>query len=96
MFEIFSTTNFNNKYKKLTKNNKLLAKQTLETVNRISLNPKERGLKAHKVITDRGEIAWSSKVNGDIRIVWQYRKDKFDLIELLTIGGHSGKNKVYK
>jgi mRNA-degrading endonuclease YafQ of YafQ-DinJ toxin-antitoxin module len=96
MFQIILSTKFITSYKKLTKNNKQLTDNIKEIVRQISIDPRNRVLKTHKVVTHTGKVGWSSRVNGDLRIIWQYRKGKFDLIELLIIGGHSGKNKVYK
>lgn len=96
MFQIILSTKFVNSYKKLIKNNKKLTDNIKETVRQISIDPRNRVLKTHKVVTHTGKVGWSSKVNGDIRIIWQYKKDKPEVLELILIGGHSGKNKVYK
>jgi len=39
---------------------------------------------------------YSSKVTGDLRIIWNFDKNNNLFLILLDLGGHEGKNKVYK
>lgn len=96
MFILSYSTRFDSSYKRLIKNNKLLLNQILVSLKLLSLNPREARLKTHKVINNEGIIAWSSRVSGNIRIIWDYKKENPIVIQLMDIGGHSGKNKVYK
>ncbi len=43
-----------------------------------------------------GDPAFSSRVNSDLRIIWDYSNNIPQVLDLIDIGGHSGKNKVYK
>ncbi len=62
-----------------------------KTLTSISKDPMNPSLRSHKV----GNY-WSSRVTGDIRIIWEYgNDDKVNVIEILDVGGHSGSNKVY-
>ncbi len=58
-------------------------------------NPFELKLKTHKVQSKVVYKAWSSRISGDLRVIWDFNQDKIGVINLLDIGGHSGKNKVY-
>lgn len=86
---------FERRYKKLTKGNKQLKKRVRKVVELLSKNPFSSNLNTHKVNVKNftGEY-YSSTVTGDIRIIWEF-EDKI-IILIVNIGGHSGKNKVYK
>jgi mRNA-degrading endonuclease YafQ of YafQ-DinJ toxin-antitoxin module len=86
---------FTRKYVKLIKNNqKLMSK--IEAVFGIMYNdPFAATLKTHKVRAKIGFEAYSSRVSGDIRIIWNFDKDKIWIIDLFDIGGHSGSQSVY-
>jgi len=90
MFDIISSKYFDKKFAKLTKNNLSLKKQIVETILKLAQDPKNPDLKSHKV-----HNFWSSSVNGDVRIVWIYSQNEVHVFELLDLGGHSGKNRVY-
>ena len=96
MFQIIRSNQFKYIFKKLIKNNILLDKKIIFIIYLISINPKDKGLKSHKINSFKGKTAWSSRVNGDLRIIWNYGKENTTEIHLLKIGGHSGKDKVYK
>ena len=83
------------KYKKLTLNNKQLQQKIQEALKTLIDNPFHSRLKTHKVqISDYG-IVYSSSATKDIRIIWEFEKDRI-IIVLLDIGGHSGSKSVYK
>ena len=54
--------------------------------------PFSNGLKTHQVTTSKYGGAYSTRVTGDIRILWELQKKDIDII---AIGGHSGKYTVY-
>ncbi len=60
----------------------------------LEINPFDRHLRTHKVNSVKGEDAYSSRVTGDIRIIWIVQDSQ--IIILLDVGGHSGSKKVYK
>lgn len=83
------------KYKKLTTKNIQLQEKIHETLKVLVDDPFHSRLKTHKVqITNYG-IVYSSSITKDIRIIWDFEKDKITII-LLDIGGHSGGKGVYK
>jgi mRNA-degrading endonuclease YafQ of YafQ-DinJ toxin-antitoxin module len=61
----------------------------------VSENPFIPELHTHKVISKEFGSAFSSRVNGDIRIIWNYDKFGVMTILLLDLGGHSGFGRVY-
>ncbi len=90
MFKIITTKYFDRKLSKLTKKNSLLRIEIIDTIKILSINPHASKLKTHKV-----EGFFSSRVNGDIRIIWDYSGKEVQVLELLDVGGHSGGNSVY-
>ncbi|MFA6518777.1 MAG: type II toxin-antitoxin system mRNA interferase toxin, RelE/StbE family [Candidatus Shapirobacteria bacterium] len=95
MYQAITTPLFEKKFSKLTKNNPLLRKQIYQTVETLKLDPYYAGLKTHKVNFGSGITARSSRVTGDIRLIWNFTKEKL-VILLLNLGPHSGSKKVYK
>lgn len=96
MYRLILHKNFERKFEKLTKNNKVLKTKVISTLEKISQEPFATGLRTHKVNTRNFGHKFSSRVIGDLRIIWDFGEDDEVVILILTIGGHSGKNKVYK
>jgi len=83
------------KYKKLTVNNKVLQGKLQEALISLIANPFETKLGTHKVqITDYGQV-YSSRITGDIRIIWEFSDNKITIL-VLDVGGHSGARGIYK
>jgi hypothetical protein len=59
-------------------------------------NPFHPSLKTHKVINKFGNKCYSTKVTADLRVLWDYSEDKIQVLDLLDVGGYTGKNKVYR
>jgi hypothetical protein len=63
----------------------------------LRVNPFYPSLKSHKTTTKTAKgKCFSSRITGDIRIIWNYNKNEICAIDLINIGGHEGKDKVYK
>jgi len=76
------------------KNNKI--KDAIEgTLDLLASDPKNPALRSHKVSSRLFGECWSSRVTGDIRIIWKYAEDTIQVISILDIGSHSGSKKVY-
>jgi mRNA-degrading endonuclease YafQ of YafQ-DinJ toxin-antitoxin module len=91
MYKLIFIGYFEKKLAILIKNNSKIDQKIETTLQLLSLNPLEQKLSSHKV----GEY-WSSRVTGDIRIIWIYGEDReVKVLELLDIGGHSGNRGVY-
>lgn len=63
-------------------------------LKQLSENPFFPTLKTHKVQVKGHGNHYSASVTTDISIIWDFVDDT--IILLITIGGHSGKSKVYK
>lgn len=96
MYKFLYSNHFARKYKKLLKSDPGINKKARRFFVLMEKSPFSSNLKTHKVISKTSDIAWSSMVTGDLRIIWDFSKTKPGYIDLLDIGGHSGKGKVYK
>ncbi|MFA7142439.1 MAG: hypothetical protein WC175_00425 [Candidatus Dojkabacteria bacterium] len=93
-YSLNTTKSVDKKIRKLGKGNKRLDKEMRRTFKQLEKNPFYKSLKTHKVNTGKWGEAYSSRVTGDIRILW-YLYDKNLLILIIDIGGHSGSKSVY-
>ena len=101
MFKLQGSKRFVRKYIKLVKRNKKLEKAFDITFDILAKNPSDKHLRSHKVIDVDGNKAFSSRVTGDIRIIWHYAGNangikELQIISLIDVGGHEGGKKVYK
>ena len=95
MYKIELSEKFRKKYNQLVKNNEKLKEKINLTFEKLKKDPFETSLRTHKVHTSQfGEI-FSSRITGDLRILWSIQNNICILL-LLDIGGHSGKRNVYK
>ncbi len=91
-YQLRVSSKFERALRKYSKKDKQLQKKIIETLNIMSRDPFNRILRTHKVINQKFLHAWSSRVTGDIRIIWDFDKDENAVILLLEVGGH---NEVY-
>ena len=96
MYKLVFAKNFWKKYRIIVKKNNRLKKKIVKTFELLALNPRHSTLKSHKVATKKFGEKWASKITGNLRIIWDYDKNKKLTILILSFGGHSGKQKVYK
>jgi len=95
MFTLNPSPKFVRQLAKLTKKNNLLKDYISVVLKTMRNDPFFESLKTRKVlITDRSY--WSSRVSGDLRIIWNFNQNQIKIINLYNIGGHTGQNKVYK
>ena len=88
-FLLNPTKGFGKKYKKLTKNNKKLTEILIQKISDLSEDPLLPSLLSHKVTTPKFGECFSSRVTGDIRIIWRYDSyNQLEILELLDLGGH--------
>ncbi len=95
-YSVYFSASFVRILKKLVKGNQILRRKAKKTIKKLGDNPFDKGLKTHKVKTRQYGNVYSSKVTGDIRIIWIFVENKKAVILALTIGGHSGKHDVYR
>ena len=88
------TSEYERDFKKIVRKDKLLASRIINVSEKLIVNPFSVSLRTHIVrISSLGRV-YSSKVSGDIRILWTLEEE--NIILLHRIGGHSGSSKVYK
>jgi len=89
MYEIKYTENFKKQKSKLIKKYPQLASRINKTVEQLSEDPYYSGLKSH-IIGEEPRIGniWSSRVPGDIRILWIFSPEEKLVVILIKIGGH--------
>lgn len=93
-YKVQTTQKFERSLKKIIKKDKNLSRLIIETLKKLGKSPFSQGLNTHKVQSRKYGIVYSSKVTGDIRILWVLDKNE-TIIITLTVGGHSGNNSVY-
>lgn len=96
MYQIVSVPQFDRQLKKIVKNKIKLKESVFDTIRVLTVDPFTSILRSHKVQTKSGKNSYSSRVTGDIRLIWDFDYENRGIIELLDIGGHTGQNKVYK
>ena len=95
-FVLRYTQTYLNKHSSLISKNKKLALKITKSLEILSIDPLNHSLYSHKVSAVGIGEARSSRVTGDIRIIWNYDKQEKLIILILNIGSHSGGDKVYK
>lgn len=86
---------FMRRMKKIRKYNKPLFDRINQTINQLKINPFYPSLKTHTVNNSiHGEVS-SSRVDGDVRILWIFEEGNFKIVNILAVGGHSGSHKIY-
>ncbi len=93
-YEVITTKGFIKSFGKLAKKNKSLANKIISVLEQMGDDPFYQGLRTHKVQSKNYGIAYSSRVTGDIRIIWDFKKGS-PIILALTVGSHSGKSSIY-
>ena len=86
---------YSRKMQKLVNKKPSLLEKIILTLKIMKLDPFDAKINTHKVYAKIGFEAYSSRITGDIRIIWNFDEDQIKVIDLLDIGGHSGKNTVY-
>lgn len=93
-YTIYTTNDFDRSFKKLKKKDNQLSQKVIDTLGTLSQTPFKNNLKTHKVYSRKHGATYSSRVTGDIRILWLFSNQKYTILAL-AVGGHSGKSKVY-
>lgn len=94
-YQFIYTKHFSLSVKKLIKKDRKLGDKIIQTLKILQNNPFDSKLLSHKVNARIYKTNWSSRVTGDIRIIWNFGPDDKLIILLLNIGSHSGSKKVY-
>ncbi|MDF2379350.1 MAG: type II toxin-antitoxin system mRNA interferase toxin, RelE/StbE family [Candidatus Gracilibacteria bacterium] len=62
----------------------------------LAQDPSYPSLQSHKVESQLYGEKWASRVSGDLRIIWDYDQENIPVLNILDLGSHSGKKKIYK
>jgi Txe/YoeB family toxin of Txe-Axe toxin-antitoxin module len=93
MYELVVLNKAKRDLERYKKKDKSLEKKVEKVFDRLSKDPFYIGLRIHKVRTKKNGRVYSTRLTGDLRIIWRFTDGKIILI--LTVGGHSGKHSVY-
>ena len=95
MYLIKQSKQFKKSVLKLIQQQRLKLEDLNLVIIKLSQDPFYKGLRTHKVNTKKLGLKYSSRVDGDLRIIWSFDSNKNLIIDLLDIGGHSGNRSVY-
>ena len=95
MYLIKQSKQFKKSVLKLIQQQRLKLEDLNLVIIKLSQDPFYKGLRTHKVNTKKLGLKYSSRVDGDLRIIWSFDSNKNLIIHLLDIGGHSGNRSVY-
>jgi mRNA-degrading endonuclease YafQ of YafQ-DinJ toxin-antitoxin module len=85
-YHLESTSRVDRKIEKLEKKNIALLLKLEDAVNKLVKNPYHNSLKSHKANTKIAGEAWSSWIDGEHRIIWDFEGE--DKIILFDFGTH--------
>jgi len=91
---LHTTMEFARELRKILKNKRELARRVELTIEGIKIDPFTVSLRTHSVNVPSFGRVYSSRVNGDYRIIWTFEEE--GVILLQRIGSHSGSSKVYR
>jgi mRNA-degrading endonuclease YafQ of YafQ-DinJ toxin-antitoxin module len=90
-FKIESEKYFVKKYSKLVAKNPNIQKPIEKVIILLTENPKNPALGSHKVNSPKFGQCISSRITGDIRLIWRYKditRLEIEILQLIDIGGH--------
>jgi mRNA-degrading endonuclease YafQ of YafQ-DinJ toxin-antitoxin module len=96
MYNLEYDKDFKKSFKKVIGKDVILIKKLKHALNTLINNPKNPGLRTHKVDTILETDVYSSWVTGDIRIIWRFDENNIATILCVRLGKHNGMNQVYK
>lgn len=94
-YKLSPTLYFKRKYLKLIKQNQDLKVRLIKTFELLKINPFLPNLRTHKVDSKIKNGVFSSRVTGDLRIIWEFSDTVVEVLDLLDISGHDGNSGVY-
>ncbi|NQY80122.1 MAG: type II toxin-antitoxin system mRNA interferase toxin, RelE/StbE family [Candidatus Caenarcaniphilales bacterium] len=95
MYKLIQAKSFTRKLKKLIEKRRLTIDLLKSKFQVLAIDPFHKSLRTHKVNTRKLGYQYSSSIEGDLRIIWNFDSDKNLVILLLDIGGHSGSSGIY-
>lgn len=96
MYNLVLTERFKKELSKLLQSNKLSTKIVDKLTSVLSIDPFDLRLRTHKVVTRNLGRRYSSKLTADLRVIWDFDRNKELVLLLLDVGGHEGNKIVYR
>jgi len=95
MYNFIQSKSFTKKLKKLIASKRLKYQELERSFRTLAENPFNPSLNTHKVVTRKHKKHYSSRLDRDLRIIWDFDEKNNLVLYLLDIGGHSGSTGVY-
>lgn len=96
MYQIKQSKSFTKSLKKLVKLHRIDVDKINDIFFLLAKDPFAKSLKTHKVNSKNHGMQYSSRIDGDLRLIWNFDSENNLVIIIADIGGHSGSSKVYK
>jgi len=93
MINVTYAQKFIKNYQRITKKNKEMCNAYEKFIKKFQKDPFSNGLKTHTINLSLGKV-YSSRVTGDIRILWEFVNEKE--VSFANTGRHSGSHSIYK
>jgi len=93
-YSLNTTSRVDKEISKVVKKDKKLDNRFRKVFRQVEVDPFYKGLRTHKVKTSKWGEVYSSKITGDLRILWDFVEDNL-IILIIDIGGHEGSRSVY-
>ncbi len=85
--QVYYSVLFDRKYRKYKKLNQSIFNKITSTICKLQTDPFQQSLKTHQVNLSNFGECFSSRVSGNVRIIWKFKKN-VAVILCLNIGGH--------
>lgn len=95
MYKIRQAKSFTKDLKKLVKQKRISIEKINSIIYKLAQDPFAQSLNTHKVNTKALRVKYSSRVDGDLRMIWDFDEHENLVILLFDIGGHSGSRGIY-
>ena len=86
-YKIYSTKSFERDLKKLSKTG-VVSIKIAKILKTMRVNPFDLSLRTHQVNTPSQGKVWSSRVTGDLRLIWEFDENMEMTIIALRLQGH--------
>lgn len=96
MYKIRFLDHADKKLRKLIKKHRITQNYLEAKLKEFAINPVLPMFRTHKVNTRGFGKKFSSRLDGDLRLIWDYDSENNLVIYIFDIGGHSGGSKVYQ
>lgn len=93
--KIVQTEPFKRALSKLLKKRRLKLSKIEDILQKLSDDVFGSSLHTHKIVSKVYDVCYSSRVDMDLRVIWNFDKNDNLILIMLDIGGHSASSSVY-